>query len=102
MNKKLINNNIILQRDLLDGIKTAFKKERILLIFGARQVGKTTSSLIYYESIKESKIKINGEDKYIQEELGRVTIDSIKKIIGESKFVFIDAIYRLSPFEGLY
>ena len=89
VNKKQNNKSIVLERDLLKSIETAFKKERILLIFGARQVGKTTSSLIYYESIKENKIKI-GEDKYIQEELGKVTIDSIKKIIGQAKFVFID------------
>ncbi len=85
-----MNNQIKFQRTIDKKIVESFKKERIVLIFGARQIGKTTACLAYFNSVKEEKKLISGEDNYIKEELGKCTEQSIKNIFGAATFIFID------------
>lgn len=85
-----MNNQIKFQRTIDKKIVESFKKERIVLIFGARQIGKTTACLAYFNSVKEEKKLISGEDNYIKEELGKCTEQSIKNIFGSATFILID------------
>lgn len=82
--------NIKLDRLMSENITKAFQKERIVIVYGARQVGKTTASLDYFNRINGSKKLVNGEDKFTQDELSKCTLLSIKNIIGDNKFIFID------------
>ncbi len=84
------NLQIRFKRTIDDKIVEAFKKERIVLIFGARQIGKTTACIAYFENLKEEKKFISGEDNYIKEELGKCTEQSIKNIFGTATFILID------------
>ena len=50
-----MNPDVKLKRKLLKNIKESFLDERIVIIYGARQDGKTTSSLDYFDTITEEK-----------------------------------------------
>ncbi len=71
-------------------IKKAFGSWRVVLLFGARQIGKTTMADKYFDSIKVSKKKILGQNRDIQETLGSCSLSMIGQIIGDAKFIFID------------
>ncbi len=71
-------------------IKEAFKNWRVVLLFGARQIGKTTMADKYFESIKSPKKKILGQNRDVQNLLGDSSLSSIQSLIGDAKFLFID------------
>ena len=90
---QLIMNNtkhIYFKREDDKNISKAFENWRVVLLFGARQVGKTTMADKYFDSIKVSKKKILGQNKDVQKLLGDSSLSSINYLIGDAKFLFID------------
>lgn len=85
-----MKNNAYFRRENDKNIAEAFKVWRIVLLFGARQIGKTTMADKYFDSIKVSKKKILGQNRDIQKLLGDSSLSSINYVIGEAKFLFID------------
>lgn len=71
-------------------VSEAFKNWRVVLLFGARQIGKTTMADKYFNSIKVLKKKIIGQNKDVQRLLGDSSLSSIKSVMGDAKFLFID------------
>jgi len=73
-----------------ENLKNAFENWRVVLLFGARQIGKTTMADKYFDSINVPKKKIIGQNKDVQKLLGDSSLSSINSLIGDAKFLFID------------
>lgn len=83
-------NQIYFVRESDQDISEAFKNWRVVLLFGARQIGKTTMADKYFDSIDAPKKKILGQNRDVQKILGDSSLSSIGSLIGDAKFLFID------------
>lgn len=62
----------------------------ILVIYGPRQVGKTTLLREYFDNFKEEKTWLQGDDIILKKELESRTIGRVSPIVLSSKLVIID------------
>lgn len=83
-------NSVYFSRENDVHIQEAFKNWRVVLLFGARQIGKTTMAEKYFDTITVPKKKILGQNKDVQNALGGCSLASIRSIIGSAQFIFID------------
>lgn len=86
----------MIKRDIKNTIKTKLFKKKALLIYGARQVGKTT---LVNELIKETdlpSLNLNGDDSDVRELLEKPNIAKLQNIIGNSKIILIDEAQRIN------
>ncbi len=85
-----IENSLYFIRENDEILENAFINWRFVLLFGARQIGKTTLADKYFENVSMKKIKIQGQNKDIQRSLGDLSLSRIKIVIGDADFIFID------------
>lgn len=78
------------QRALIKRIKKAFKPNKVVLIFGARRIGKTWLLKTLIKDLKEPYILLNGEDAYTSELLSVRSIANYKRLMGKVKVLIID------------
>lgn len=85
----------MINRHIMPGIEAKLFKGKLVIIFGARQTGKTTL-------IKEMMKKFPGESQYlncdepdIREMLENATSTNLKMLAGKSKILFIDEAQRV-------
>ncbi len=81
---------MIIKRKLKDKIFSNFFKNKVIIIYGARQVGKTVLLKQLEESINEKILWLNGDEPDVREKLLNVTSIQLKLIIGNHRIVFID------------
>lgn len=81
----------LLQSDLEDRIF----KGKAILVFGARQTGKSTLAEIVLEGQGQDFLILNGDDADVREELANTTATRLKSIIGNKKIVLIDEAQRI-------
>lgn len=79
--------------------KFLFKKKAIL-IYGARQVGKTTLVNSIVKDYKDNTLFLNGDDADIREILLNISVTKLKPIIAQYKIVVLDEAQRI-PETGL-
>ena len=79
--------------------KLLFKGKAVIL-YGARQVGKTTLLRRLQESRPERSIYLNCDEPDIRQSLADVTSTAIKALFGKAELVFIDEAQRV-PNMGL-
>ena len=60
-----------IERYILKGFDKKLKKQKVLLVFGARRVGKTHLIKQFLKNRKESYVYLNGEDIQTHELLSR-------------------------------
>jgi predicted AAA+ superfamily ATPase len=85
----------MIKRKLIDKILPLFFKEKVIIIYGARQVGKTTLLRQLEEKLKEKILWLNGDEPDIREAFSNATSTQLKLIIGNHKIVFIDEAQRI-------
>lgn len=69
-------------------------KNKVILLFGARQTGKTTL-LKNIISTQKNSIWLNGDEYDIQERFKNATSTQLKSLIGNHEFVIIDEAQRI-------
>lgn len=79
--------------------KLLFKGKAVIL-YGARQVGKTTLLRRLQESRPEKSIYLNCDEPDIRHSLTNVSSTAIKALFGSAKLVFLDEVQRI-PNAGL-
>ena len=80
--------SVMIQRNLHKNIEEFLFKGKAIVLFGARQVGK--SSLIR-EVVKQKEfIWLNGDEPDVSLLLDNITSDRLKAIVGEKKILVID------------
>ncbi|NQV16577.1 ATP-binding protein [bacterium] len=68
---------------------------KALIIYGARQVGKTTLIESMLPELETSVLKLNGDDTDVRENLTATNVTLLKRIIGKAKLLFIDEAQRI-------
>ena len=83
----------MIKRILTQKIKSRFHKGKVIVLIGPRQVGKTT--LINSLLAKDEYLFLDGDDNTISESLSIANTETLKNIIGDYKYVFIDEVQRI-------
>jgi len=87
-------------RFLKTPIKNRFFKGKAILLFGPRQVGKSTLIETILKEEDHSMIYFNGDEADTREILSDTTAVKMKSLIGKHKIIFIDEAQRI-PAIGL-
>jgi predicted AAA+ superfamily ATPase len=98
-----MNANLI-QREIKEAVKNKLFRNKAIIIYGPRQVGKTTlvEMILSELNLKNSELKnlqitsLNGDDSDIRELLENPNIVKLKNLIGSGKILFIDEAQRIS------
>lgn len=84
-----------IKRKIQEKIEKKLFKGKIIIIYGARQVGKTTLIKEIQKKYNNNSIYLNCDEPDIREALTDKTSTELKSFIGEKKLVFIDEAQRV-------
>lgn len=85
----------MISRELEKQLVQHFFRGKIIMLSGARQVGKTTLIEMLLQKRKEKVLYLNADETDVRELLTDTTSTSLKSIVGNHKIVFIDEAERL-------
>lgn len=94
-NRKLLYFCAMITRTTIKNINKKLFKGKAILLFGARQVGKTTLLEYLINERKESVLHISGDEPDIRDLLSKITSVQLKNYIGSNKIFFIDEAQRI-------
>lgn len=80
-------------RDLTPVIKSNLEKGKVIVLIGPRQVGKTTLVNSLLKDIPF--LFLDGDDAVVSDTLANANTETLKNIIGNYKYVFIDEVQRI-------
>ncbi len=86
---------IYLVRDLTPIILKKVQPNKVILVFGARRVGKTVLVKQILEELKEPFLFLNGEDINVHDKLAIRTVENYRQIIGSYKLLYIDEAQKI-------
>lgn len=78
-----------IQRSLLEKVKSNLIPGKVVILYGARRVGKTTLIKKILED-ESNAIFVSGEDVFVQKPLSSQSIDQLKLFIGSKDLLVID------------
>lgn len=90
----------MITRELEHIIQPYLFKNKAILIYGARQVGKTTLVHSLVKKYKNQTLFLNGDDADVRDILTQVSSTKLKPVIGKHKIVVLDEAQRI-PETGL-
>lgn len=82
-------------RQLQPLIEKRLYKRKAILLFGARQTGKSTLAEAILETSGMEYIILNGDDADVRDLFGQVTATKLRAIFGKYKLVLIDEAQRI-------
>lgn len=84
----------MIRRDILAQIERRINQEKIIFLFGARQVGKST---LLKEIIKnrENSFWMNADDPVVQSLFQNFSVASFKALAGKAEYIIIDEAQQL-------
>ena len=83
----------MISRFLSSNIKERLNKGKVIVLIGPRQVGKST---LVFSLLKETEfLFLDGDDAVVAETLANANTETLKNIIGDYKYVFIDEVQRI-------
>lgn len=85
----------MIQRHLRQSIEKRPFKGKAIILFGARQTGKSTLIEALLEERKQEWLYMNGDDADVRDILTNTTATKLKAIIGNKKILFIDEAQRV-------
>lgn len=85
----------MIKRELQAIIEKKLFKEKVIIITGARQVGKTTLTKMIAESTDQEFTYLNCDETDIRELLTNTTSTNLKNLVGSKKLVLIDEAQRV-------
>ncbi len=85
----------IIKRTIKKSIESRLFKGKVLIIYGARQVGKTTLIKEIQKRYSDTSIYFNCDEPDIREVFADATSTEIKAFIGDKKLVFLDEAQRV-------
>jgi predicted AAA+ superfamily ATPase len=83
----------MINRRLASRLKEKFHKGKAIILIGPRQVGKTTLVNSLLKDI--SYLFLDGDDSVVSDTLANANTETLKSIIGNYKYVFIDEAQRI-------
>ena len=85
----------MIDREIQSSIESKLFKSKLIIIYGARQVGKTTLLKKIGDKFEGQSIYINCDEPDIRELLTDVTSTQLKNLVGNKKLVLIDEAQRV-------
>ncbi|HUX54467.1 MAG TPA: AAA family ATPase, partial [Williamwhitmania sp.] len=82
-------------REFSSNIKNWLFRGKILIVFGPRQVGKTTFIEQLLGELDKKIVRFNGDEADIREFLSDTTSAKLKRLVGSANIVFIDEAQRI-------
>jgi hypothetical protein len=79
----------------IEEAKNYLFKKKALIIFGARQVGKSTFAELLLDETSDKVLYLNGDNFDTRDSLSKPNVSLLKNIIGEHKIVFLDEAQRI-------
>ena len=86
---------MIIIRHIQKDLEEALFKSKIVALYGARQVGKTTLVQKILEKYKNDSLYLNCDEPDVREALTNKTSTELKSFIGSSRLVVIDEAQRI-------
>ena len=86
---------MIVRRHLEDCLKSVLFKGKTIILYGARQTGKTTLVEELLSACKQDVLVLNGDIAEVRALLTDANPEKLKIIIGTSKIVLIDEAQRI-------
>lgn len=86
----------MIKRQIHDDVKADLFQGKAILIFGARQVGKTTLVEHLVEPYKDNTLMLNGDDPDTRELFADITTTQLKRLIGDKTILVLDEAQRLN------
>jgi uncharacterized protein len=90
----------MIQRSMVRSIEKKMFGGKAIIVLGARQVGKTTLINDLVLKSRNDVLSLNGDDSDVRSLLRDVNVDSLTRLIGDNKILFIDEAQRI-PDVGL-
>lgn len=85
-----------ISRAILEEFKRKVRAQKVLILIGARRVGKTELINKYLEGYDSNTyLKLNGEDQKTIDLLAERSIDNYKRVIGDQKLLVIDEAQKI-------
>jgi predicted AAA+ superfamily ATPase len=84
-----------LVRDLSDNVIKKLKPNKVVIVFGARRVGKTVLVKEILERVNEPVLSLNGEDINVHDKLAIRSVENYKQILGSYKLLYIDEAQKI-------
>jgi predicted AAA+ superfamily ATPase len=84
-----------LVRDISENIIRKLQTNKVIIVFGARRVGKTILVKEILGKISEPVLTLNGEDINVHDRLAIRSIENYKQILGSYKFLYIDEAQKI-------
>ena len=85
----------LIVRDIQNDVENALFKGKVVVLYGARQVGKTTMVKIIIEKQQEEALYLNCDEPDVREALTNKTSTELKSFFGSRRLVVIDEAQRV-------
>ncbi len=85
----------IINRIAENQIKNWLNKGKVLILSGARQVGKTTMLEKMFINKQDKVLWLNADETSVRERLGELDVERLKGVVGGYKIVIIDEVQRI-------
>jgi uncharacterized protein len=85
----------MINRDLVPKMEEDLFKNKVIIVFGPRQVGKTTVIHSLLNKIDKNYLFLNGDESDVQENLSKTNSTQLRLLFGKHKLIFIDEAQRI-------
>ena len=79
-----------LARKITKNILNKLQDNKVVIVLGARRVGKTMLIKQILNGINEPVLSLNGEDINVHDQLSKMSIENYRQILGTHRLLFID------------
>lgn len=79
-----------IQQAQLRTLSTLVRPGKVVVIYGARQVGKTTLLKHFVDGYKSKSLVVSGEDLHVRDYLESQSIEKLKSFIGSANLLVVD------------
>ncbi|MFW5701199.1 MAG: ATP-binding protein [Cyclobacteriaceae bacterium] len=84
-----------LVREITENIKSKLQSNKVVIVFGARRVGKTVLVKKILDKADEPVLMLNGEDINVHDKLAIRTAENYKQLLGSYKLLYIDEAQKI-------
>jgi predicted AAA+ superfamily ATPase len=85
----------MIKRKLTEAIRKRLNGKKALIVYGARQTGKTTLIKYILPEISDNVLYLNGDDSDVRELFSSYSSTQLRAVIGKNDTVFIDEAQRV-------
>jgi predicted AAA+ superfamily ATPase len=86
---------VYLKREITDSVIKKLQPNKVVIVFGARRVGKTVLVKEILEQLDEPILSLNGEDINVHDKLAIRSVENYKQLIGSYRVLYIDEAQKI-------